>query len=457
MKARPYQSRSVKDMRKHDKNLLIAATGSGKTFMMKELIKDLKKDDGLFYSRKVLILCPTVALVDQTMLVMADFEPKKFSTSKKTLSPVTISTWQSMIKAVESMMIHELINYFDVIIIDEHHHSGDDTKLTKIIKEINSYYIYGFTATPFRHDDILGMLELCGNNQVEIPIEELYAGGYLVRPTVRFLETNKDYRDFLDKFPSSHNWKPEMKLGKLKSVIGSDESRNNLLNDSISANKRKYSLVLSYTVEQTKILHDLSDHKNKYIIHGQKTKKLKEEFFEKIKEDNEEFIIFATQSFLGEGIDIPKLDTLFLTTPYGGGAKAIQFVGRILRPFEGKSKVYVYDYVDKLSLGSHWEISRKKKYDILKAEYDYSMRQDINEFGSETIEQLKARWEKLEAFFDSDRYSTYGVKEQNVVVKRGFSLQDELESRTKEPYFCENLYRANKILEAAKAFGGRVL
>jgi superfamily II DNA or RNA helicase len=54
-------------------------------------------------------------------------------------------------------------------------------------------------------------------------------------------------------------------------------------------------------------------------------------------------VIFATSQLVQEGLDIPPLDTLFLTCPMGD---VEQIAGRILRPFEGKKEPVVVDFRD---------------------------------------------------------------------------------------------------------------
>ena len=57
-------------------------------------------------------------------------------------------------------------------------------------------------------------------------------------------------------------------------------------------------------------------------------------------------MILATGSYIGEGFDDPRLDTLFLTMPISWRGTLQQYVGRLHRIHDGKKVVRVYDYVD---------------------------------------------------------------------------------------------------------------
>ena len=59
-------------------------------------------------------------------------------------------------------------------------------------------------------------------------------------------------------------------------------------------------------------------------------------------------IILATGSYLGEGFDDARLDTLFLTVPISWRGTLQQYVGRLHRLHENKKEVVVYDYADVL-------------------------------------------------------------------------------------------------------------
>jgi superfamily II DNA or RNA helicase len=59
--------------------------------------------------------------------------------------------------------------------------------------------------------------------------------------------------------------------------------------------------------------------------------------------------LFATYSLAKEGLDIPRLDRLYLTTPQKDYAIVTQSIGRIARTCEGKEDPIAYDYVDPMT------------------------------------------------------------------------------------------------------------
>jgi superfamily II DNA or RNA helicase len=57
-------------------------------------------------------------------------------------------------------------------------------------------------------------------------------------------------------------------------------------------------------------------------------------------------VILATGSYIGEGFDDARLDTLFLSMPISRKGTLQQYVGRLHRLHDNKRVVQVYDYVD---------------------------------------------------------------------------------------------------------------
>lgn len=57
-------------------------------------------------------------------------------------------------------------------------------------------------------------------------------------------------------------------------------------------------------------------------------------------------LIVATGPYIGEGFDCPALDTLFLAAPIAFRGRVVQYAGRILHSFPGKTTAEVHDYHD---------------------------------------------------------------------------------------------------------------
>ena len=57
-------------------------------------------------------------------------------------------------------------------------------------------------------------------------------------------------------------------------------------------------------------------------------------------------VIVATGKYVGEGFDVPRLDTLFLAMPIVWQGTLAQYAGRLHRLYDDKREVRVYDYVD---------------------------------------------------------------------------------------------------------------
>ena len=78
-------------------------------------------------------------------------------------------------------------------------------------------------------------------------------------------------------------------------------------------------------------------------------------------ESEKKQIIFATYSLAHEGLDIPKLDTLFLSTPK---SDIVQSIGRILRENSSIEKQYplIYDVIDYWGVFEYQYYKRSKFY-----------------------------------------------------------------------------------------------
>lgn len=60
-------------------------------------------------------------------------------------------------------------------------------------------------------------------------------------------------------------------------------------------------------------------------------------------------MLMATASLIGEGFDLPELDTLIFATPLSFEGRLIQYAGRIHRASPKKKSIQIIDFVDSYS------------------------------------------------------------------------------------------------------------
>ncbi len=80
---------------------------------------------------------------------------------------------------------------------------------------------------------------------------------------------------------------------------------------------------------------------------------------------NAKQILLATGKYVGEGFDMPHLDTLFITLPIAWKGVLAQYAGRIQREWRQKNSVLVYDYIDNLPTLKRMYTKREKGYKAL--------------------------------------------------------------------------------------------
>lgn len=106
--------------------------------------------------------------------------------------------------------------------------------------------------------------------------------------------------------------------------------------------------------------------------------------------NNESLTVVATGSYIGEGFDQKRFDTLLLAAPVSFEGTLSQYVGRLHRENDGKAEVRVYDYIDvTVPLSAVMYRKRLKAY----ANQGYS----VNPDHTEKMDMLSAKAEALRA------------------------------------------------------------
>jgi superfamily II DNA or RNA helicase len=149
-----------------------------------------------------------------------------------------------------------------------------------------------------------------------------------------------------------YDWKDDSKIHDLWQKMTADEQRNQMIvNDVVAAlGEGRFPLILTERRDHLERLVELLRDKvdSLIIFFGGLKKKKRQEVMEKLKESagSERKLIIATGSYIGEGFDEPRLDTLFLTMPSSFKGRTVQYAGRLHRQHADKKSVRIYDYVD---------------------------------------------------------------------------------------------------------------
>ena len=77
-------------------------------------------------------------------------------------------------------------------------------------------------------------------------------------------------------------------------------------------------------------------------------------------------MLIATGRYLGEGVDDPRLDTLFLVMPISRRGTLAEYAGRLHRLRDAKREVVIYDYVDpRVPMLTRMAARRRAEYGLL--------------------------------------------------------------------------------------------
>ena len=321
-----YQEQALNALKKGKNGILEAPCGSGKTQIGLALIKAI--------GGKALWLTHTHDLLEQSKKRCEAYFKGDFGTitqGKVNIGKdITFATVQTMCK-IETKLYE---NEFTTVIVDECHRAvGTPTKVMMFYKVLNNCkarYKFGLTATLNRSDGLIAsMFSLIGPKLYTIPRE--YVGDKTIRADYQIIENNEKYNPFAYTFNSM------IDFNKLLNVLCEDQTRNEIIIENVVKNLERNQLVLSHRVKHVETLGEML--RERGIDCSIVTGKVKNRNFTSK-------IIIATYSLAKEGLDIPRLDVLHLTTPQKDKTTTIQSVGRIERNIEGKKQSICFDYLD---------------------------------------------------------------------------------------------------------------
>ena len=355
------------------RNLVVAATGTGKTiisaFDYKDFCKENPKDTNrlLFIAHREEILKQSLSafrgvLKNQNFgeLWVGNHEPTQIDHLF-----MSIQTFNS--KEFEK---HTTPEFYDYIVVDEFHHSAAPT-YQKLLEYYNPKILLGLTATPERMDNKDVLEYFGGRIAAEIRLGEAI-DRKLLSPFQYFGVTdNVD----LEKVQWSRGG---YEISELENVYTANTQRSELIVRSINKYVNDISDVygLGFCVS-VKHAEYMSGFFNKFgipsiALHGGSDKNERFSAQDRLRKKEINFIFVV--DLYNEGVDIPEVNTILFLRPTESLTVFLQQLGRGLRISDGKDYLIVLDFIGQ----AHRKYNFEEKYRALLNNTNHSVQREIN-------------------------------------------------------------------------------
>jgi superfamily II DNA or RNA helicase len=331
---REKQPDAVTKLLKHDEGVLCAGTAFGKTVAAAFLIAARRTN--------TLVLVHRAQLLDQWRERLAAFLDLSIDSigqigggKSKTTGIVDVAIIQSLYRKGE---VKDLVAEYGHIVVDECHHLSA-VSFEQVMRRVRAKYVTGLTATPVRKDGHHPIIYMqCGPIRFNVPVRSQVESSpfeHRVIPRTTTVTWNQETAPTIQ---------------ELYALLSNDAARNEqIIRDVVTAVKSGRSpLVLSGRTEHVdRLCFRLRQYCDRvYLLKGGIAGKERARLMQELVLEDQPRVIVATGSYIGEGFDDSRLDTLFLAMPISWHGTLQQYVGRLHRLHDGKKIVEVYDYVD---------------------------------------------------------------------------------------------------------------
>ena len=344
----PYQEeildkiRAERELHNRKKNLVVAATGTGKTviaaFDFMRVKKDLPNARFLFVAHREEILKQSrftfrQILRDQNFgeLLVGQFQPE------------TLQHLFCSIQSLNSRALCDLLSedYYDYIVIDEFHHAASES-YKKLLNHFKPKYLLALTATPERHDelDILHYFDYHIAAEIRLPDA---INKKLLSPFQYF-----GISDCVDL--SSLRWtNGGYDKNELDIIFNDNAQRASLvvqkMNEILLDIKKSRALCFCVSQKHAEFMNLFFNEKgiNSAVLTADSPSEMRYTVQNKLR--NYEINVICVVDLYNEGVDIPEVDTVLFLRPTESLTVFLQQLGRGLRLFKDKECLTVLDFV----------------------------------------------------------------------------------------------------------------
>jgi superfamily II DNA or RNA helicase len=334
-----------RDLHKRYRNLVVAATGTGKTiisaFDFSRFYSKNPEANFLFIAHREEILKQALGAY-RGVLKNSDFGELWVGNNKPSKYRHLFASIQSLNNQLSSetdkLSLSE--DYFDYIVIDEVHHISASS-YRAVLKHFSPQILLGLTATPERHDGTDILSDFCNVIAAEIRLPEAINQRHLSPFQYFGIDDNTD----LTRIPWSkgrydiaelthlytHNDQRVLRILQSLSEVVTELSQMRALAFCVSKEHAKF-MAQKFTLHNIACGVLTSDNsKDREILQQQlRSKQIN--------------VLFVVDIF-NEGVDIPELDTLLFLRPTESLTIFLQQLGRGLRLTNDKECCTVLDFV----------------------------------------------------------------------------------------------------------------
>jgi superfamily II DNA or RNA helicase len=347
LRPEPFQERLLEQialsrLQGRHRNLLVAATGTGKTVMAAldylALRESLPRARLLFVAHREEILTQSRATFQQALrdplfgeLWVGGHKPEKFE--------FVFASIQSLNAAG---LAHLDPTHFDVVIVDEFHHAAAQS-YQALLEHVRPVELLGLTATPERSDGLPILDWFDGRIAAELRLWDAIDQQRLVAFAYYGIHDGLDLRDIpwrrgrgydvegLSNLLTANDASARFVLKELKHRVD-DLARMRALGFCVSVEHARFMarVFREAGIAATAIWSDTPESERRAALVDLAARRVN--------------IVFSVDLF-NEGIDVPAVDTLLMLRPTDSPTLFLQQLGRGLRRSIGKSVCTVLDFV----------------------------------------------------------------------------------------------------------------
>jgi superfamily II DNA or RNA helicase len=323
-------------------NLVVAATGTGKTIVAaldyRHLRQELDRSRLLFVAHRDEILRQSQTTFRHVL--------RDGSFGERWVAGDRPRDWQHVFASIQSLNAHDIETIdptqFDVVIVDEFHHAAAASYAT-LLDHLQPQHLLGLTATPERTDGLDVQRWFGGRTSVELRLWEALDQG-LLSPFHYF-----GIHDETDLSTISWRRGRGYDVGELANVYtGNDLWVSKVLQSVrriVGDTSRMRGLGFGVSIAHANFLADRFNRAGitSVAVTAETSTADRRQALNDLRDGNVQ-VLFTVDLF-NEGVDIPEIDVVLMLRPTESATIFLQQLGRGLRHSDGKDVLTVLDFV----------------------------------------------------------------------------------------------------------------